>query len=160
MFDGQCGNRICTDEIRTFGRVYAIGYRYQRNLLYKLINHLKFNMRYYEANAIPLAALLWGYLRDHISYFEEYEVITYIPHTEEKASAEGDPLGLIYQIASGFFRQTGMMDLHSKMVPYGENKLRRIRDAESSFATDLAGDLFSLWILACKLAFCFLFISL
>lgn len=136
VFDGDCENRICSDRIRSFGKVYAIGYRYEWNLLMRLINHLKFNINFYEGNAIPLAALLWGYLNERRAVFEQYDRIAKIPRTAHKVRSEGDPLGLVFQLVRDFAASTGLSELLEKMQRSDQELLIKARETESSTETD------------------------
>jgi predicted amidophosphoribosyltransferase len=129
----ECWNQICRDPDRQFGRVYAIGYRYGKNLLHILINNLKFYGR--NANTIPLATLLWGYMRDNSAVISGYDLIAPIPRTAASAAQRGDQLGGVVRLAKHFLGSTGHQGLSNRIVTSESQVLVKVLETGRSVET-------------------------
>lgn len=116
--------------------MHAIGYRHQNNLLHILINHLKFYG--YKANAISLAALLWGELGNNVPVFKGYDMLFPVPRTSEDVLAKGDPLSLVFGLAKSFLDSTGPLEISERMIYGSEPILTKTLATEKSPGMTLA----------------------
>lgn len=125
---GVCSNRVCLDDSRPFGRVFAIGYRTPGNLLYKLTDNLKFHKRF--GNSLPLGILLAGHMLEFQTRYVNYDLIVPVPRTAQRSAVDGDPTMRCYAQALVVIRSRGSENLLARMVDPEAMPLEKVRDVE------------------------------